>query len=224
MNGSEFGDLTDPVTQLTARELVAGEINLRPWPVRMGPMEFDRLRDLEDQRSRLDGEWSRLDEVREQAREEGFRQGRREALEQNGRWFSAQLRHHDAELDRLKQDLIRRLPGLASRLAMRMLGRELTSSPEIFSDWVMRLLGELMPTEEITLIHHPTDAGRLSRVMQRAGSTFGHVRFQLRDDDRLAPGEVILETPGLRTDARFPALATVLERELEQVSHESVPG
>jgi len=224
MNGSEFGDLTDPITQLTPRDLVAGEISLRPWPVRMGPLEFDRLRDLEDQRRRLDEEWSRLDEVREQARDEGLRQGRKEALEQNGRRFSAQLRHHDAELDRLKQGLLTRLPGLAARLAARMLGRELTSSPEIFSDWVMRLLGELMPAEEITLIHHPDDAGRLAGIVQRAGSTFGHVRFQLRGDDRLAPGEVILETPGLRTDARCPALAAVLERELEQVPNESVPG
>jgi len=117
-----------------------------------------------------------------------------------------------------------RVPRLAATLAARALGHELATSPEILTGWVARRLADLMPTESVVLIHHPEDAGRFGDLLERIAPTYRHISLRLREDDRVAPGEVILETPGLRFDARSPSLAAAWERELEQVLHESEPG
>jgi len=224
MNPFDPGERTEPVPQLAPMELDAQEVRLRPWPVRLGPLAFDRLRDFEDQRRRLDEEWARLDEAREQARLEGLRLGREEALAQNTRQILAQLAHHDDALEDLKRDLIQRLPRLASRLAARALGQELASSPALLGSWVLRLLKECWLSESVTLLHPPGEADRFQTIAQRAATHYHHVRLQLREDERVAPGEFILETPGLRVDARACALSAMWERELEQVLHEPEPG
>jgi len=217
-------DRTEPVPQLSPQELVAGEINLRSWPVRLGPLALDRIRDLEEERSRLDQEWRQLNDAREQARCEGFRQGQEESVALNLARFSDQLRNHDEALASLKVQLMSRLPQLASTLAARALGRELEVTEDALADWVARMLEDLMPAESVTLIHHPENAGSLGGLLNRIAPSCQHVRIQLREDERLSPGEVILETTGLRIDARSSSLAAVWERELEQVLHESDPG
>ncbi|MBU1068043.1 hypothetical protein KJ975_00610 [Myxococcota bacterium] len=217
-------DRTEPVRQLSPQELVAGEISLRSWPVRLGPLALDRIRDLEEERIRLDEEWTRLDFAREQARSEGFRQGQEEANSLNLKRFSDQLRRHDDALASLKGQLMSRVPQLAAKLAARALGRELAATQEALTVWVSRMLANLMPAEDVTLFHHPDDAGRFGGLLHRIAPSYQHVRFQLREDERVAPGEVILETPGLRIDARSSSLAAAWERELEQVLHESDPG
>jgi flagellar biosynthesis/type III secretory pathway protein FliH len=224
MKPVEPEDRTEPVTQLTPLELFAGEVNLRVWPVRMGPQDFDRLTDLEAERERLNEAWNRLDAAREQARTEGLRLGVEEARDLNLERFSGQLQRHEEALSLLRQEFVSRVPGLASRLAEQMLGRELSSTPEALHDWVLHLLEGVLPATTVTLLHHPDDAGRFGEILVRAGTVFGHVRFLLREEDRVPPGEVILETPGLRVDARLASLSALWERDLEQVLHDSDPG
>jgi flagellar biosynthesis/type III secretory pathway protein FliH len=220
-------DRTDPVPRVTPAALVAGEISLRAWPVRLGPAGLDVLRDLEAARERLDEdrrrleeERGRLDEEREDARREGYERGLEEAREQAVTRLDELARLHGRELAQARAELLRRIPRLAARLAAGALGRELAQDPEAWGDWLWRQIDQLRPAVRIIVLHHPEDAPRVGELLRRAREDREGLELASRADESLPPGEVILETPSVRLDVRLSTLAAAWERELEQVFHE----
>jgi flagellar biosynthesis/type III secretory pathway protein FliH len=220
---------TEPVPRTTPAELVAGEILLRPWPVRLGPAGLDVLRDqeaarerLEEDRRQLEQERGRLEEAREMARREGFARGLEEAQAQAVSRLDELVLRHGQELAKSRAELVRRVPVIASRLAAAALGRELTLDPVAWRDWLLRLIDQLHPAARITVLHHPQDGPRLSGLLRHARESREGLELAARPDESLPPGEVVLETPSVRLDARLSTLAATWERELEQVFDE--PG
>jgi len=230
MSPVELDERTEPVTQVTPLELVAGEISLRPWPLRLGPAGVDVLRDLEaghrtleDERAALEDERAGLQDERETARREGFALGMEEARRLAVERLDELGKRHALELEAARAELTRRVPRIAARLAGAALGRALTLDPEIWQGWLLDLIDRLRPAVTITVRHHPADAGRLEALLVRARQGRDGLELTAVEDETLEAGEVILETPSVRVDARLSSLAAVWERELEQVFHEDRP-
>lgn len=237
-------DRTEPVTQLTPAELVAGEISLRPWPLRLGPADLDILRDLEagrqalqderaalederaaleHERAALEHEREALEHERETARREGLALGMEEARHRTVERLDELGRQHALELEAAREELVRRVPRIASRLAATALGREVTLDPDAWRDWLLAMIERLLPAVSITVHHHPADAGRVGALLESVRPGQSGLEFIARADGTLESGEVILETPSVRVDARLSSLAAAWERELEQVFHENRP-
>lgn len=227
MNDPGLDERTEPVPRTTAAELVGGEILLRPWPVRLGPAGLDVLRDqeaarerLEEARRQLEAQRERLGEEREEARREGFAQGLEEARAQALVRLDELARRHARELAGTRAELLRRVPGIAARLAAAALGRELALDPGAWRDWLLRLIVQLHPAVRITVRHHPQDGPRLAGLLPRAQERRQGLELTAHPDESLPPGEVILETPSVRVDARLSTLVAAWERELGQVFDE----
>lgn len=231
MNDPGLDERTDPAPRVTYAELVAGELLLRSWPVRLGPAGLDVLRDVEaawerlgEDRRRLEEDRERLGEERENARREGFARGLEEAREQAVAQFDELALRHGQELAVSRAELVRRVPVIAARLAAAALGRELHQDPAAWRDWLLRLIDQLRPAVRITVLHHPEDGPRLEELLHHARKSRQGLELATRADESLSPREVILETPSARLDARLSTLAAAWERELEQVFHEPGPG
>ncbi len=227
MSDSGLDERTEPVPRTTAAELVAGEILLRPWPLRLGPAGLDVLRDLEAARERLEEDrrqlearQERLGEEREEARREGFARGLEEARALALERIDELARRHARELAESRDQLMRRVPGIAARLAAAALGRELSLDPGAWRDWLLRLIDQLHPALRVTVRHHPQDGPRLAGLLPRAQERRQGLELTAHPDESLPKGEVILETPSVRVDARLSTLVAAWERELEQVFDE----
>lgn len=156
-----------------------------------------------------------LEAVERQAREEGFNAGlaegrataRRELLSQTGRLealYAAAARPM-AELD---DEVARELAWLATVVAERVLGAEISLAPEKIID-VVRQAVHVLPASErhIRVVLHPDDAALVRD--HRSGS---EESWLIVEDRALDRGDCRLESEHSRIDARLRSrLATVVD-------------
>ncbi len=237
MSSDELDERTEPVTRVNPVELVTGELSLRPWPLRLGPAGIDALRDLEagrlaleDERATLEAERLALEHERlaleherAAARREGLVLGMEEARRGAVERLDELERRHALELAAIREELVRRVPRIAARLAAAALGREVTLDPDAWRDWLLGLIDRLRPALTLTVHHHPADAARVAALLERVRRDRDGLELDARGDDTLEAGEVLLETPSVRVDARLASLTAAWERDLEQVFHEDRP-
>jgi flagellar assembly protein FliH len=156
-----------------------------------------------------------LEAIERQAREEGFNAGlaegrataRRELLSQTGR-LEALYAAAARPLAELDDEVARELAWLATVVAERVLGAEISLAPEKIID-VVRQAVHILPASErhIRVVLHPDDAALVRD--HRSGSEESWLIVEDRTLDR---GDCRLESEHSRIDARLRSrLATVVD-------------
>ncbi len=203
------------------RELqVHPQVELRPWPVRIGPMEQDLMETLHRQEQDLRRGYEKLEELRSTAREEGYREGKDQAFREFLRLWTERLEAWEQVLSADRETISRNLPALAASLAARALGRELSLDPAALADMTRTLLGDSVAMETVTLVHAPADEGRFEFLRVDVAARFPHVVFRLQARTDVPVGQVVIETASFRLDGRLSAWEAVWREHLERFSHE----
>jgi type III secretion protein L len=120
---------------------------------------------------------------------------------------------------RARQQAEEDLRVLAVRIAEKILGRELSLSPDAVVDIVAAALLQAGAPREVTLRVHPDDLKALERgrprLLERCARTQA---VQLRPDPAVSRGGCIVETELGTVDARLPVQLEAIERALRGTS------
>lgn len=121
-------------------------------------------------------------------------------------------RAHAARVRNNAQDDLR---VLAVRIAEKILGRELTQSPEVITDIVIEALSHAGSPKEVLIRVHPDDLKALERGRPRLVERCARAQaVQLRPDPQVGRGGCIIETELGTVDARLPVQLAAIERAL----------
>lgn len=185
-----------------ARVLKGGLKEGRPVPVDLHPfdprVEAERL---------LAAAHAEADRLRAQAVIEGRERGLAAVTE----LLTAARAHSQRAQKSAESDL--RI--LAVRIAERILGRELTLSPDAVVDIAAEALRHAGGPKEVLLRVHPDDLKALERGRPRLLERCTHAHaVQLRPDPTVGRGGCIIETELGTVDARLPLQLQAIERAL----------
>jgi len=134
-----------------------------------------------------------LEEIQDQARQEGFRQGLREgrdaglkAIQEQLSLLEALLKSLDEPFSQLDESVERQLAELAMLVARQLVRRELTTDPEQVVSVVREALSALpVAARNVRLALHPEDAALIRETLSLGEAD---QPFQLIDDPLLCRG------------------------------------
>lgn len=203
---------TSPYHRFIPREEVEKVSAWEFAPVGEAPPAAAPLPAAEPEAPTVSPEW--IEEVRQQARAEGFEHGRqagaeetRQALEaplrQLGRDQAARLaqvlQQAQADLATLEQGLAAQVLELACDLARQVVRRELATPLEPLKAAVQEALALLVEDgKPATLRLHPDD---LALLQAEPSTPWAGLAVQLQADDSLTPGGCVVESPQGAVDA-----------------------
>jgi flagellar assembly protein FliH len=162
-----------------------------------------------------------LQQIREQARNEGYQAGHAEgqeaAREEARRLGQAAVKLEQA-LEGIDQQVADELLALALEIARQVIRREVGARADLILDVVREALAQL-PHQHAAIFLCPADASLLRSYM---GDALGHAGHRIHEDPKLAPGDCVLESGGSLLDG---TVATRWRRVVENLGLEAAwPG
>lgn len=155
-------------------------------------------------------------ELEAEAREQGLRTGRTEALETEAhtlRHAAQALGAGAARLSALlveaERELAESLPRLALRLARTILQAELTLNPEALTAVVRTAVRAVLPARQVVVTLHPDDRAAWERARTGLGDLLAGTEIRLETRESVERGYALVETEALTLDAS-------LERQLQE--------
>lgn len=155
-------------------------------------------------------------ELEAEAREQGLRTGRTEALETEAhtlRHAAQALGSGAARLSALlveaERELTESLPRLALRLARTILQAELTLNPEALTAVVRTAVRAVLPARQVVVTLHPDDGAAWERARTGLGDLLAGTEIRLETRESVERGYALVETEALTLDAS-------LERQLQE--------
>jgi flagellar biosynthesis/type III secretory pathway protein FliH len=155
-------------------------------------------------------------ELEAEAREQGLRTGRTEALETEAhtlRHAAQALGSGAARLSALsveaERELAESLPRLALRLARTILQAELTLNPEALTAVVRTAVRAVLPARQVVVTLHPDDGAAWERARTGLGDLLAGTEIRLETRESVERGYALVETEALTLDAS-------LERQLQE--------
>jgi flagellar assembly protein FliH len=153
---------------------------------------------------------AQLEEIQQQAHEEGFEQGRKAGYEAGYAHGAQQVTDDAARLTALassmeqalaevNQQISQNLLDLALELAQKMVHQALAVKPELLLDVISNAIGNLPhfnPSAHLVL--HPADA---EMVRERMGEQLSHSGWKIFEDAKITRGGVRVETANSQIDA-----------------------
>ena len=110
---------------------------------------------------------------------------------------------------------------LAFAIARKVLGRELELNRSAVVEIAAQALAEVRDRREVVLRVNPGDAGELRSQQRRLQELLVRASWlELREDDAVAPGGVVVETEAGVVDAQLEAQLAVLETVLKEGENE----
>lgn len=166
---------------------------------------------------------SRVEEIHQQAYQEGFELGKREGLEHGRAQLQAQVQHVESiaaflsrPLGELDEQLVEEISELAVIIAGHIIRREIKADPGQVVAVVQQALGVLPVASRHIRVHvHPADAAVLREHW--AASADGSETWQIVEDASLSRGGCHVETETSRVDAS-------VERRLAAISAQVLGG
>ncbi len=133
--------------------------------------------------------------IREQAREEGHREGVSQVMEA--------LEQARSEYDRTMQAAEQDMLELAMRMAERIVRHQIELAPELAKDLIDESLDLVRDKRQIMVIVHPEDLPILEqwRSQLEMGVEASYIHFE--EDERIGRGGCMIETEAGRVDARL---------------------
>ena len=158
-------------------------------------------------RSIVDAARAEADAVRATATAEGRAAGRSEA--------GALLVAAEAAAARRAAAEVPALAALATKIAGRLLGRELAAHPEMVLDVVRTALAEAAGRKRITIRVAPADRARVEAAVGELAGAAPGAALDVAEDDTIPAGGCVLDTEIGRIDARLDAQLAAIARAIQ---------
>jgi flagellar assembly protein FliH len=144
-----------------------------------------------------------MEEMQQQAREEGFQAGHAEGLQQAQRENQRLAEVIDALAQQVDEQIANELLALALDVARQMLRQALKVNPELLLGMVQEAIGTLPHfNQSAHLVLHPDDA---ALVRERMGEQLTHAGWKIFEDARIERGGARFETANSQIDASLEA-------------------
>lgn len=158
---------------------------------------------------------AQLELIHQQAHEEGYRAGMRQAGDEAQR-MAGMLNALDVALQQMDQEIAQNLLNLALEIAKQMLQQALTVKPELLLNVVSAAIRELPHFNQNShLVLHPADA---ELVRARMGEQLSHSGWKIFEDSKMERGGCRVETAHSQIDA---TLATRWKRVTASLGQDS---
>lgn len=167
-----------------------------------------------------------VEQVRQTAREEGYRQGREQILQEMAaereasrnaaqRVVAQALREREKMLAELEPELVK----LALAIAKKVIHAELKQSPDLVVQLAKAALQKVNGTSEVTIRVHPSQKGILEEQREQLDSEgFEYRLINIEADPAIEPGGCIVDTGAGYVDAQISQQLKSLEGALLRVS------
>lgn len=163
-----------------------------------------------------------IEQIYQQAHEEGKTAGYREGMEQAKQTVAAEAQHFQAlantfarEVKDIDQTMAQDLLALAVDLARKITGQALQIKPELILPIVEDAIRQLTSVSQpIQLTLHPDDAARIRTHLEDHPA---HPKWHIQEDAQIEPGGCRVESGGCEVDA---TLSTRWQRTLAALSQD----
>ena len=142
------------------------------------------------------GKKSGIEQGREEGMERGYKAGEAKALEEAERLI-AMAERLDTSLKSMEEQVADELLALAVELAREVVRNEITAHPETLLNVVREALSQL-PHQHVSIYLHPDDASLLRSYQ---GDQLSHAGHRIHEDFKLSRGDCVLEAGGTQLDA-----------------------
>ncbi len=142
---------------------------------------------------------------------EGFKQGADEAAAK----YTEMIVKHSRRLDQKESEVAAQIRQLALAIAKKIVGKELEFNPDAVVDMAKKHLQSIRQRKEVYLRVCPSDLEVLRDHKRDLVDQLGRAKdIELRSDEALSPGSMIIETDAGTIDARLETQMLVIERVL----------
>jgi flagellar biosynthesis/type III secretory pathway protein FliH len=122
---------------------------------------------------------------------------------------------HSRRLDQKESEVAAQIRQLALAIAKKIVGKELEFNPEAVVDMAKKHLQSIRQRKEVYLRVCPADLNVLRDHKRDLVDQLGRAKdIELRSDETLTPGSMIIETDAGTIDARLETQMQVIERVL----------
>lgn len=159
--------------------------------------------------------------VRKEAYEEALEEARarlEKETEEALRVFDTVVKHVEEGRDSLVKGAHGDLFALAIRIAEVVVKREIRLDPAIVRNNVIHAIDHAMQASVLSILLHPTEVEIVEKYLGSLRERFARVKsFEVRGDERVAPGGCIVQSGGGEVDSR-------LEVQLEEIRRHLLEG
>lgn len=151
------------------------------------------------------------DQMRATASEEGFKQGSDEAAAK----FTEMITEHSKRLEAAESSVANQVRQLSLAIAKKIIAKEIEFHPETVVEMAKKHLTSVRQRKEVYLRVSPQDLDTLREHKRELIDQLGRAKdMEIRSDEALTPGSMIIETDAGTIDARVETQIAVIERVL----------
>jgi flagellar biosynthesis/type III secretory pathway protein FliH len=151
------------------------------------------------------------EQLKTAASEQGFKQGADEAAQK----YTAMILEHSKRMDQKEAQVAVQVRQLSLAIAKKIVGKELEFHPDAVVEMAKKHLQSVRQRKEVYLRVAPVDVEQLREHKRELLDQLGRAKeIEIRADDALTQGSMIIETDAGTIDARLETQLQVIERVL----------
>lgn len=151
------------------------------------------------------------DAMKAGAHDEGFKQGSDEAASR----YTEMIAQHSVKMEAKENEVAVQIQKLSLAIAKKIIGKELEFNPEAIVDMAKKHLQSIRQRREVYMRVAPADLEHLREHKRELIDQLGRAKeIEIRSDDGLTAGSMIIETEAGTIDARIETQMAVIEKVL----------
>jgi flagellar biosynthesis/type III secretory pathway protein FliH len=151
------------------------------------------------------------DQMKAGAHEEGFKQGSDEAAGK----YTQMIAEHSQRMEAKENEVANQIRQLSLAIAKKIIGKELEFNPDSIVDMAKKHLQSIRQRREVYLRVSPADLEHLREAKRELIDQLGRAKeIEIRSDEALTAGSMIIETEAGTIDARIETQMAVIEKVL----------
>ena len=151
------------------------------------------------------------DQMKATAHDQGFKEGADEAASK----YTEIIATHSVKMEAKENEVAGQIRQLSLAIAKKIIGKELEFNPEAIVDMAKKHLQSIRQRREVYLRVCPTDLEHLREAKRELIDQLGRAKeIEIRSDDALTAGSMVIETEAGTIDARIETQMAVIEKVL----------
>lgn len=151
------------------------------------------------------------DAMKASAHDDGFKAGSDQAAAQ----YTQMISEHSQRMEAKENEVANQIRQLSLAIAKKIIGKELEFNPEAIVDMAKKHLQSIRQRREVYFRVSPSDLEHLREAKAALVDQLGRAKeIEIRSDDTLTPGSMIIETESGTIDARIETQMAVIEKVL----------
>ena len=151
------------------------------------------------------------EQMKATAHDNGFKEGSDQAASQ----YTQMIAEHSKRMEQKEGEVANQIRQLSLAIAKKIIGKELEINPSAIVEMAKKHLQSIRQRREVYLRVSPADLERLREHKRELIDQLGRAKeIEIRADEALSPGSIMIETEAGSIDARIETQMAVIERVL----------